>query len=307
MNEKQQSPDRREYTLMIVPHNGQTVHSIKIPIRAIKAATVVMCVILTLVAGFGFKYSSAIQSATAEKAELEALRQNNGIQYERIEQLTQKTATLQQDMDKLNKLEAEIRRLVNTEEQPSTSRAGIVRQSGLYYGQGGPNISPSLNELDGVIDLLSQQAKVREQSLNNLREILQDRNAKLNSTPSIWPTNGEVTSRFGWRGSPWGRGSDWHPGIDIANSTGTPIVATAAGEVVYSGWYSGYGNMVQIDHGDGVITVYGHNSENVVQVGQVVKKGQIIAYMGSTGYSTGPHVHYEVRVNGTVVNPANFL
>lgn len=307
MNEKQQSPDRREYTLMIVPHNGQTVHSIKIPIKAIKAVAAVVCVFLTLVAGFGFKYSSAIQSATAEKAELEALRQNNGVQYEQIEQLTQKTATLQQDMDKLNTLEAEIRRLVNTEEQPSASRAGVVRPSGLYYGQGGPHATPTLNELDGVVDLLSQQAKVREQSLNNLREILQDRNAKLNSTPSIWPTNGEVTSRFGWRGSPWGQGSDWHPGIDIANSTGAPIMATADGEVVYSGWYSGYGNMIQIDHGNGLVTVYGHNSENVVRVGQVVKKGQVIAYVGSTGYSTGPHVHYEVRVNGTVVNPANFL
>lgn len=130
---------------------------------------------------------------------------------------------------------------------------------------------------------------------------------QLATKPSIWPTNGEITSGFGWRTSPWGDGSELHPGIDIANSMGTPVVATADGEVVKSEASGGYGNIVQIDHGNGITTIYGHNSRFAVSVGQSVKKGQVISYVGSTGRSTGPHLHYEVRVNGTPVDPTSFL
>ena len=124
------------------------------------------------------------------------------------------------------------------------------------------------------------------------------------NTPSICPTTGVVTSPYGLR---WG-GSDFHPGIDIANDLGTPIVATADGTVEYAGWDSGgYGNMVDINHGNGILTRYGHASQVLVSAGQHVKRGQIIAYMGSTGFSTGPHVHYEIHVNGQKVNPINYL
>ena len=122
--------------------------------------------------------------------------------------------------------------------------------------------------------------------------------------PSIWPTTGVVTSPYGLR---WG-GTDFHPGMDIANDMGTPIVATADGVVEYAGWNSGgYGNMVDINHGNGIMTRYGHASQVVVSAGQQVKRGQLIAYMGSTGFSTGPHVHYEVHVNGNRVNPISYL
>ena len=122
--------------------------------------------------------------------------------------------------------------------------------------------------------------------------------------PSIWPTTGTVSSPYGLR---WG-GSDFHPGMDIANDMGTPIVATADGVVDYAGWNSGgYGNMVDIDHGNGIMTRYGHASQVVVSAGQSVKRGQVIAYMGSTGFSTGPHVHYEVIINGQRVNPNSYL
>ena len=122
--------------------------------------------------------------------------------------------------------------------------------------------------------------------------------------PSIWPTNGVVSSPYGLR---WG-GTDFHPGIDIANDMGTPIVATADGVVEYAGWNSGgYGNMVDINHGNGIMTRYGHASQVVVSAGQYVRRGQLIAYMGSTGFSTGPHVHYEVHVNGQRVNPISYL
>ncbi|EAX46997.1 peptidase M23B [Thermosinus carboxydivorans Nor1] len=299
-------PDRREYTIMIVPHHGQAIKSIRIPIRAVKIAAAILCLFLVAVVGGVINYRHTVNAAQAERAELERLRQVNGAQLAQIEQLAKATAALQEDMNRLNQLDAEIRRLVNTEET-GPSRSGVSRPTAGHGGQGGPVVKPQLNEIAAVVHDLQQVAKAREQSLETLRDRLIERNARLAATPSIWPASGEVTSRFGWRSSPWGWGSDWHPGIDIAGDYGMPIVATADGVVTYSGWYGGYGKMVEIDHGNGIVTIYGHNSQNLVETGQRVKKGEIIAYMGSTGISTGPHVHYEVRVNGTAVNPANFL
>ena len=120
-----------------------------------------------------------------------------------------------------------------------------------------------------------------------------------------WPTSGNITSRYGYRNI-FG-GSSFHGGIDIANSYGTDIVAADGGEVVYAGWMNGYGYLIQIDHGNGYITYYGHNSSLEVSVGDKVYKGQHIAEMGSTGRSTGNHCHFEVRLNGERQNPINYL
>ena len=117
----------------------------------------------------------------------------------------------------------------------------------------------------------------------------------------VWPAHGVMTSPFGWR---WGR---MHEGIDIAVPSGTPVVASASGTVIVAGWLGGYGNLVVIDHGNGIATAYGHNTNVTVGVGQQVAQGQLIAYSGSTGHSTGPHVHFEVRVNGSPVDPLGYL
>ena len=130
---------------------------------------------------------------------------------------------------------------------------------------------------------------------------------KLATTPSIWPVSGTVTSSFGWRKSPFGNSGELHAGIDIAVNAGTPVVATADGRVVQSGPFGGYGNLVQIDHGNGITTLYGHNSQIAVNIGQSVKKGQVVSYAGSTGNSTGPHVHYEVRENDASIDPWKYL
>jgi murein DD-endopeptidase MepM/ murein hydrolase activator NlpD len=121
------------------------------------------------------------------------------------------------------------------------------------------------------------------------------------SSGLVWPVSGPVTSVFGWR---WGR---MHEGIDIAVPTGTPIVAAAAGRVIHAGWMGGYGNLVVIDHGGGLATAYAHNSSIPVGSGQDVSQGQVIAYAGSTGNSTGSHLHFEVRVNGSAVDPLGYL
>jgi len=117
----------------------------------------------------------------------------------------------------------------------------------------------------------------------------------------VWPVHGILTSGFGWR---WGR---MHEGVDIAVSNGTPVVAAKAGVVIVAGWMGGYGNLVVVDHGGGVATAYGHNTSVTVGVGQHVEQGQLISYSGSTGHSTGPHVHFEVRINGSPVDPMGYL
>ena len=122
-----------------------------------------------------------------------------------------------------------------------------------------------------------------------------------------WPTSGRISSYFGGRKSPGGIGSTNHKGIDIAVPRGTPIYAADGGTVTYSGWMSGYGYLVQIDHGNGYVTRYGHNSSLTVNVGQHVYKGQQVARAGSTGNSTGNHCHFEVRYNGVAKNPLNYL
>lgn len=172
-----------------------------------------------------------------------------------------------------------------------------VRREQMYVVAAVPNTTPDMIIVDGGFGYASSAVTL------DLSKFGGNPSANPNM-PSIWPTNGVVTSPYGLR---WG-GTDFHPGIDIANDLGTPIIATADGVVEYAGWDSGgYGNMVDINHGNGIMTRYAHASQVVVTAGQYVKRGQLIAYMGSTGFSTGPHVHYEVQVNGQRVNPISYL
>lgn len=123
----------------------------------------------------------------------------------------------------------------------------------------------------------------------------------------IWPCSGTITSPFGWRTHPIFGTSRFHSGMDIGVDYGTPICAADSGTVVYADWMGGYGNAVMIDHGGGLVTLYGHNSSLSVGVGQTVSQGQQIALAGSTGYSTGPHCHFEVRIHGEVTDPSAYL
>ncbi|HWR39221.1 MAG TPA: M23 family metallopeptidase [Patescibacteria group bacterium] len=314
MIQKVKKPDTREYTLMVVPHHGKSVVKVTVPIQQIKAAAIALGIVFAVMVGSYcstyFSYRQVTDVASAERSELEQLRSVNVRQAQQIENLAQATAVLQDDMTKLNQLDGELRRLVNNEDPATVSRSGVNRPAATANGgQGGPTIKPQIQELDGLVRDLQAAAKERQQSLAGLKETLLAQKARQAVTPSIWPAAGEVTSRFGWRTSPWGGGGgDWHPGIDIAGDYGTPIYAAADGYIRNSSWNGGgYGNLVEIDHGNGIVTLYGHNAQNVAVNGSQVKKGDLIAYMGSTGASTGTHLHYEVRVNGSAVNPASFL
>lgn len=300
----------QEQSLPNIPVATQEAKSIRVPMIVVKYTAGVLCLVVVCMIWAFVHYRQVLQTDSAEKMELENLRNNNAAQVKQIEELSQTTMSLQADMERLNSLDNELRRIINNDDTATgagASRAGVSRNSGRYTGQGGPETKLTTSEILTLANHLQVAVKEREESLIELRQDLLDKEARLATRPSIWPTMGDVTSQFGWRSSPNDGSNDYHPGIDIANNIGTPIVATADGKVIISGRAGGYGQLVQIDHGHGISTLYGHTSQLIVQVGQLVKKGQIIAYMGSTGNSTGPHVHYEIRVNDTAVNPANFL
>jgi murein DD-endopeptidase MepM/ murein hydrolase activator NlpD len=144
-------------------------------------------------------------------------------------------------------------------------------------------------------------------SLESLVAGLEDRRDQLAATPSIWPTSGFVTSGYGFRTSPFTARRQFHAGIDIAADFGTRIIAPASGRVVFAGRRGAFGRLVEIDHGFGIRTIYGHTDEIYVRVGQRVERGTRIASVGSTGRSTGPHLHYQVKAQGRTVNPADYI
>jgi murein DD-endopeptidase MepM/ murein hydrolase activator NlpD len=165
-------------------------------------------------------------------------------------------------------------------------------------GAGGPEVLfDSLIAVEYKTDYL-------ERELRSYEELLKKRA----TVPSIWPVSGELTDGFGGRRNPFGGwGSEFHTGQDIATLWGTPVMAAAQGTVIFAGWQNGYGQIVIIDHGNGLTTRYGHLSGIDVEVGQQLARGEQLGRVGSTGRSTGPHLHYEVRINDEPVNPLQYL
>ena len=164
-------------------------------------------------------------------------------------------------------------------------------------------VSELVKEVNFAERLVDLERTSYEQIYNRLISIIDLRR----HTPSIWPAHGYITSGFGYRRHPIMKYIAFHRGIDIANFPGTPIYATADGVVDFTGWQAGYGNYISIDHGYGLKTKYGHLLEILVEGGQEVKRGDIIATMGSSGVSTGPHLQYEVRVLNKPVNPISYI
>lgn len=157
------------------------------------------------------------------------------------------------------------------------------------------------------IDQAVQETNIREQGVLELWESLSERQSLISATPNIKPVRGWFTSKFGYRISPFTTRPVMHAGLDIAASPGSPIYAPADGVVSFAGYDPGYGKLVSIDHGYGVVTRFGHTSAIYVEVGQKIHRRDVIAAVGNTGRSTGPHLHYEVRVNNVPVDPQNYV
>jgi murein DD-endopeptidase MepM/ murein hydrolase activator NlpD len=164
-------------------------------------------------------------------------------------------------------------------------------------------------------DLIVQEINIRTDSLREYNELYlaasESKKEEIDRTPGIWPVGGTkraiVTSRYGYRKDPFTRDLSFHDGLDIGAPYGSPIIATGKGKVIFSGWDKYLGNCVRVDHGGGMVTVYGHMQKTTVSMGDVVVKGTEVGKLGSTGRSTGAHVHYEVRINGKAVDPERYL
>ena len=197
----------------------------------------------------------------------------------------------------------------------STQKLRVVtglNEEGLG-GVGGPDLTGSLElsfderSLFDQLNSLDKRTISLSQELRKFQEYYKDRQILLSSTPSIMPVTGYPSDRYGTRRDPFTRKSAFHPGIDISSPVGAKVVATADGVVAFAGRQVNYGKLVKIQHRFGVGTRYGHLKQIVVEKGQHLKKGDVIGYVGATGRATGPHVHYEVRLNGRALNPLRFL
>ncbi|MFY4730601.1 M23 family metallopeptidase [Nitrospira sp. BLG_2] len=157
------------------------------------------------------------------------------------------------------------------------------------------------------LEWLSKQATVQERILDELSQAVEQRSSRWASTPSIWPVKGWVTSGFGPRVSPFTEKPAWHDGLDIGAAPNTPVHAPAQGRITSIGYDSKLGNMVRVDHGFGVETIYGHLAKALVKEGQRVDRGDVIALVGSSGLATGPHLHYMVKLNGQTLDPTKYI
>jgi murein DD-endopeptidase MepM/ murein hydrolase activator NlpD len=164
-----------------------------------------------------------------------------------------------------------------------------------------------VRKMHRALDNLEDESALSELDKSELHKLLEQQKTLLASTPSIWPTKGWLSSSFGMRKSPFTGRKEFHKGIDISTRIKSPIYAPANGVVSYVGRDRGYGKMVWIKHGNGILTKYAHLNTFLVKKGQHVKRGETIALVGSTGRSTGPHLHYEVHLNGVAVNPKRYI
>ncbi|MGE5241652.1 MAG: peptidoglycan DD-metalloendopeptidase family protein [Bacteroidota bacterium] len=217
--------------------------------------------------------------------------------------LAQRLGQLQAQVMRLNALGGRLTRMAGLDPREFNFSADAA--------MGGPERSvgsSNSSEVTASLDTLAQQVERQQERLSALENLLLDRKLSAAVTPSGWPVDGGwISSGFGARADPFNGHQAMHEGVDIASRMGSPVLAVADGVVTHSGEKAGYGLLVEITHESGLITRYGHTSATLVKVGDRVKKGQEIALVGSSGRSTGPHLHFEVVRNGSPVNPMRYL
>ena len=279
-----------------------------------------------------------------DQLELDTLRAETAVQRETIESFDATLAGVEGKLARLRDLERKVRIIANLPGSAATGGTEVVELGtqtggdldeaaghavrlplGVPSGAALPandgevtkptaEAKPPARSGDDRISLLRLEAQrlglvaeSQEVSMLEVVEALEDKHDRLVSSPAIWPTKGWLTSRFGLRVSPFTGGRQFHAGIDIAGAKGTDVVAPGAGKIVFAGKKGPMGNAVIIDHGYGVRTHYGHSDKLLVKRGERVERGQVIAALGNTGRSTGPHLHYSVEVKGKSVNPLNYI
>lgn len=303
--------------IILVPSNRQAPRSFDIGNRALRMRLVgIVTAVLLLVAGAGAASALVIvRPRSSAVHEIHRMRQTLAQQQQ---QLTQVHADAQRDINalavKLGDLQAQSVRLDALGER--LTKAGQLKDGEFNFDQppavGGPEDSNASmyaipRTLDGSISALSSRFDRQQAQLKALEDLLLDRKVASSLRPTGMPVRGYISSYYGYRTDPINGSREFHSGLDIATPIGTPVHAVAEGIVTYAGVRSGYGNVVEIDHGNGYMTRFAHNSKFLVHVGQRVRVGQVISLSGDTGRSTGPHLHFEVWYKGRTINPLAFV
>lgn len=304
---------KKYFTLIVVPDATSKFKQLKIPYLLPRG--LIVLVILVILGGGVSSYYLAINYQNMNKmiTELPQIRKEARNQKALIERYEQDITELRQMVSRLKLVNAKLMLMAGVE-NPSDAQVNLgvggVENEGelatIIQGFQEQSEQVMLQKIDNL-SKLKKDAVSQEELSQRLMEFFQDQNTLLAATPSIWPVKGWVTSGFGMRKSPFTGKRTMHSGIDIATKTGTAIKSPADGIVSFSDTKGAFGKVIVVDHGYGYTTFYGHCSKLLKNVGDKVKRGDVIAHVGNTGSSTGPHLHYEVRVNGVAANPSKFI
>ncbi len=296
------------YTFLIIPQKESSIRKFSLSSTFVKLASFAALVLVLSLVYFVWEHVENV----GKIEELNRLRQVNAVQREQIDLLAGKVGEFEQKLSALRQFDKKLRIITNLDNKGENSQLLGVGGPSQDEGVVGSRVREIEDELIDQIhknmDELLDEASFQESSFQELYNYLQEQKSVLASTPSIWPVMGWVTSRYGYRTSPFTGQREFHRGIDISARLGEPVVAPADGTVVKACRKSDMGNMMTIDHGNGIVTSYGHLLKmSAKKCGQKVKRGEVIGYVGNSGRSTGPHLHYGVRVNGIHVNPQKYL
>jgi len=297
----------KKSTILFLSRRSNKVRKITVSRKVISTFVFLIFMII-----FGISWLiNDYQKIKIQIPELNYLKNENRIQKIQIIALSKKINTINQDMARLREFERKLRVMTNL--QPSNEQDQLL-------AIGGSNISTLksdyqleevnkglIHQMHKSLEDLDTKTAIASISQTELNNFLKEQKSILTRTPSIRPTDGWYTSRFGYRNSPFTNQKEFHKGLDIATRIGTSIITPADGLVIRVGREGNFGKMITINHGYHLKTRYGHLSKFRIKKGQYVKRGQIIGEVGNTGRCTGPHLHYEVLLNGVPVNPLNYI
>ena len=302
-----------EFTIVLFPGSLGSPKKLRLPKRLVKTSLLVSFFLLIGALGSSFHFVKQYLKLQGSEIELAKLRRESKIRKIQVEKFAKQVKNFETEMARLERFEKKLRVITSLENSPKSIEKnwGVGGPFGLstnsFTTGMGRGAATMVERLSNELGHLENQAKIESISFQELDNFFKNQKSLLSSTPSIWPTRGWVTSNFGFRKSPFTGLREKHEGWDIAARNGSPVRSTADGVVVVEGREYGYGNLVEIDHGYGLVTRYGHNSKHLVKVGDRVKRGQVVSLVGNTGRSTGPHLHYEVLLHGVPVNPKNYI
>jgi murein DD-endopeptidase MepM/ murein hydrolase activator NlpD len=296
---------KRRWTVVFVPHDAEPSRIMEVSYRVVKTAIggAAVAVAAALVLGY------MTVSRTVDLSRSARLAQENARLEQQLDELNGRLSTLADTLTRISQRDARIRVLANLEPiDPQVQAAGIGGPTvGEVEGEVGSTMRRT-GEVRVDLNALIRRANLLASSFKEAADSLSVHSARLSATPSIMPTQGWLSSAFSsMRSHPILHVARPHEGIDVTAPMGTPIEAPAAGVVRDAGWEAGYGNTIVIDHGFGTVTKFAHASKILVREGQQVSRGQRIALVGNTGLATGPHLHYEVHVNGRPVDPLRYV